>query len=791
MSPLARRRICFSFLGTMMLVAVHSSGCKKPQPPLPKLTSANEVLERMVAAYHETDSYQDNAQVRLHFKKLDNGKQRDVDQQWDYSIAFARPNKIRMHVYQAVVVCDSKRLHAVLNLDEVRGQIIETAAPEKLTAQRVFDTDALLAQVLTQGGAAGPPLTLPLLFEEAALDPVLEGAERPLLLPPEKAGGDDCYRVEVKRPDGRVVFWIDQKTFVLRRIEYPTADFLKGVEEKEGPVTELSLTVEFTGAKLNAEIEPAAFQFESPEGARLVEQFMVPPPLLGERIADFKFRGLDGQEISRESLAGKVAVIDFWATWCEPCMKSLPNLQKVADRFADNEEILFLAVSVDNDQVTDNAVRQKFAEAGLSLPLARDPQIAAREAFLVESLPTMVMLGPDGVVQDYENVFDPELAESLPPKLEKLLAGQNLFEETLRQFAAPANSAAEIGPVSAADIAARSEPTNLTMSSLWACRDLTSPGNVLAINDGEARLLVLDNWQTVVELDADGQLLERHQLDLPKQPEEAVVSFLRTAVDRHGQRYFVGSANGVQQLYVFDAEWKRLLAFPTDGTHQGITDVQISDLNGDGEPEVTAGFWGPEGVQCVTLDGQRRWTNKSCENVLKLATFESGGEGKSGLLAATALGNIIPIDHQGRESKPWPAGKRFIQGVFAADLDGDGTSEICAIGPKTGDATRPGDNAAIGLSLTGDVLWQYDLPPGVPANGALEYVASGNLVGDVAQWVIAGPDGSIHILSADGKLVDRFNSGVALAGLAVASLKNRSVLVFSSPEGVEARGFEP
>ncbi len=791
MSLSAYRRCLACSLGAAIWLSLALPGCKKPQPPLPELTSASEVLERMVAAYHEARSYQDSGQVRLHFSKPDDAKQPAVDQEWDYSIAFVRPNQLRLHVYQATVVCDGKKLHAALNLDEVRSQIFEATAPKKLEAQQLFESDPLLGQVLTQGGAAGPPLILPLLLEEAALDPVLEGAEKPTLLPPEKADGELCYRVEAKRADGRLVFWIDQKNFTLRRIEYPTDEFAKGVKEKEGRIADLSLTVEFTGAKLNADIEAEAFQFESPENARLVEQFLVPPPLLGERIAEFKFRGLDGQEVTRDSLSGKVAVIDFWATWCEPCLKSLPNLQKVADRYADNEKIVFLAVSVDNNQVSDDVVRQTFNDAKLSLPIARDPDIAARTAFLVESLPTMVIIGPNGVVQDYENVFDPELAENLPPMLEKLLSGQDVFEETLRQFTAPAPAGAADPQVSAAEIAPRSEPARLSMSSLWFCRDLTSPGNVLAVDEGDGRVLVLDNWQTAVELDGEGQPVARHRLDLPAQAEEAVVSFLRTVVDGQGRRWFAGSANGVQQLFVFDANWKRRLTIPTEGTHPGITDAQFGDLDGDGEPEIHVGFWGQAGVQSVSVNGTQRWTNKSCENVLKLALLTPGNGMGAELLATTALGNIVPIDAQGHEHKPLPAGKRFIQLVYTADLDGDGASEICAIGPKQqASGMRPGDNAAFGLSPSGDVLWQYDLPPGVPSNGALEYVAAGNLVGDDGQWVMAGPDGSIHILSADGRLVDRFNSGLSLAGLAVAQLNGRSTLILASTEGVEAKRLE-
>lgn len=779
-------------LGALMALLVPLSGCKKPQPALPEVTSADEVLQRMVAAYHEAQSYQDNARVRLHFKKQGNGPDNVVDQNWDYSVAFARPNKLRLHVYQSVVICDGRKLHAVLNLDEVRGQIFEASAPEKLTQQNIFDADPLLSQVLSQGGAAGPPLVLPLLLEEAALEPVLEGAEKPAFLPPEKADGQSCYRVEVKRPDGRLVFWIDEKNFTLRRIDYPTDEFRKGVEEKEGSVSELVLSVEFAGAKLNAQIEPAAFAFEVPQGGGIVRQFMVPPPLLGQRLGEFKFRSLNGEEITGDSLAGKVAVLDFWATWCEPCLKSLPNLQRVAQRFANNDKVVFLAVSVDNDEVTDEAVHEKFATANLTLPLARDPNMAARDTFAVESLPTMVILDANGVVQDYENVFDPDLAESLPPKLDKLLAGQSIFEETLRQYSAPMPSATATEPqVATTAIAEASQPTKLSMSKLWSCRELSSPGNVLALEGAEAPVLVLDNWQTVIALDAQGGVAARHKLDLPKQPEEAVISFLRTAVDAQGRRYFVGSANGVQRLFLFDADWKRLLSIPDGETHPGITDVQLADLDGDGQPEINVGFWGPSGVQSASLDGQLRWQNKSCENVLRLASVSRGATGGNDLLATTALGNVVPIDAAGKEAKPLGGGKRFVQLVFTADLNGDGESEICAIGPsKTGDQMRPGQNAALGLSAAGEILWQYDLPAGLPANGALEYVTSGNLLTGSGQWVIAGADGSIHILSADGELIDRFNSGVALSGLAVANLDGQAALVLASPAGVEAHVFQ-
>ena len=54
------------------------------------------------------------------------------------------------------------------------------------------------------------------------------------------------------------------------------------------------------------------------------------------------------------------------------------------------------------------------------------------------------------------------------------------------------------------------------------------------------------------------------------------------------------------------------------------------------------------------------------------------------------------------------------------------------------------------------------------------------------QWILPGPDGSIHIISADGKPLDKFNSGVTLQGLATVEIDGQPVLVVASADGLEA-----
>ncbi len=63
-------------------------------------------------------------------------------------------------------------------------------------------------------------------------------------------------------------------------------------------------------------------------------------PLLGKPAPQFKTKTLAGEDFESKSLADKVVVLDFWATWCTPCLAALPILQEVTDEFAEKDVVL-------------------------------------------------------------------------------------------------------------------------------------------------------------------------------------------------------------------------------------------------------------------------------------------------------------------------------------------------------------------------------------------------------------------------------------------------------------------
>ncbi len=283
-------------------------------------------------------------------------------------------------------------------------------------------------------GIAGPLPQLMLLLSDKPLENLLRDADEPTLVEPGQIDGHDCYRVQIKRPDGTATFWIDQQKHVLRRIGLPVDDLRQAIS-REQPVENLSLVAEFTGAQLNGKIDSAAFTFEVPQGAEIVKFFLPPhaAQLLNKGVPDFKFVDLEGKPVTPASLAGKVAVLDFWATWCEPCRQSLPNLEKVREKYKDNPKVAFYAVSVDEPDVKNEDLTKTFADLKVNVPILRDSEQSA-SLFKFTGIPTMFMIDGKGIVQDYETGGNPDLAEVLPEKIDKLLAGENIYEKPLKEY---------------------------------------------------------------------------------------------------------------------------------------------------------------------------------------------------------------------------------------------------------------------------------------------------------------------------------------------------------------------
>ena len=140
----------------------------------------------------------------------------------------------------------------------------------------------------------------------------------------------------------------------------------------------------------------------------------------GELAPGFTLQGTKGQTISTESLHGRVVLLDFWATWCGPCIASLPEIRKLARQFPDDQ---FVLVGVNEDEDAD-AWRKFMMKEDMQWPQSRDQNWDLFHSFGLAPerkivVPAYVVIDRDGIV--LQKIRGLEDASSLAAMVEAAL----------------------------------------------------------------------------------------------------------------------------------------------------------------------------------------------------------------------------------------------------------------------------------------------------------------------------------------------------------------------------------
>jgi len=187
----------------------------------------------------------------------------------------------------------------------------------------------------------------------------------------------------------------------------------------------MSRVTTYTDWKIDQPIAPSVFDVKPPDGFTVMNLGAgaeKPHPLAGKSAPDFTLQDLDGRSVSLKSLRGKVVVLDFWATWCGPCVASLPLVTSVASSFKDQGVVFYAA-----NQREDAAVIRKFqADKGLTFPVLLDPEGKAGGLYQALAIPETVLIDRNGKIQAVHVGYNPQIKTLLSKQLTDILAGKQL-----------------------------------------------------------------------------------------------------------------------------------------------------------------------------------------------------------------------------------------------------------------------------------------------------------------------------------------------------------------------------
>ncbi|MBS0209502.1 MAG: DUF2092 domain-containing protein [Planctomycetes bacterium] len=264
------------------------------------------------------------------------------------------------------------------------------------------------------------------LWNEKPYDALIEGVTEVKYVGEEDVAGTKCDHLTFVQDPCDVQLWITKGDAPeLRKISPDMTKLLQASGATLPPGITISLAVMFENWSLSPKLDDKTFVFAAPDGMEKVDSLFGrkqgPHPLKDKPAPDFSVKLLGGDELKLSKHKGKeVVVLDFWATWCGPCVQALPAIIEVTDSFKD-KGVVFYAVNLQEDADT---IRPFLEEKKLKPTVAMDSDGSVANSYGVEGIPQTVIIDKDGTVRVVHVGASPNLKKELTAEIEAILSGK-------------------------------------------------------------------------------------------------------------------------------------------------------------------------------------------------------------------------------------------------------------------------------------------------------------------------------------------------------------------------------
>ena len=227
-----------------------------------------------------------------------------------------------------------------------------------------------------------------------------------------------------------VRLWIGNKDNLIRKmtLERDMKQMGQSMSEEQQALMKgmkISMIERHIGIETNPVFSDKDFVFIPPEGAQLVENFKRPErpkpeesTLINKPAPDFTLKDIEGNETKLADFKGKVVLLDFWATWCGPCIMSMPHIQALYEIYKEGDVII---LGINSWEKEKDKVEPFLKEHKITYRILLDSNDEVIGKYGVKAIPKFFILDKKGIVR-YSYTGMPAKSQIVQQNMEELLA---------------------------------------------------------------------------------------------------------------------------------------------------------------------------------------------------------------------------------------------------------------------------------------------------------------------------------------------------------------------------------